>query len=129
MITVERIELVTGVGTLLFRRSNPDQVAIARENNFKKLTGKLAGQWATTGYETRDPKPDGFMETFREVIDRYCREEIGVIRGQIYIPDNLEEAKLCVARISHPDDEAWVHVHDLPVSDDFEIVVGDFENG
>ncbi len=127
MVTSERIESVTGIGVLLYRSTNPDQILIAREAQYKRLTGKLVGEWATTGYETQESKPSGVLETYREVIDRYSTEEIRKIRGQIYIPDNLEEARLCSARISEPEMAAWVHAYHFPVSDDFEAEIGDFK--
>lgn len=128
MITADRIELVTGIGVLLYRASNPDQILISREIKYKELTGKLVGEWATTGYETQEFKPDGVLESHREVIERYSSEEIRVIRGRAYIPSNLEETKLCVARISPPEMAAWIHTYHLPVSDDFEAEVGDFKD-
>lgn len=128
MLTSERVELVTGIGILLYRQSNPDQVLATKENNAKELTGKLAGQWVPSGYETHDLNSNGLPETYAEVIDRYGKEEIRKLGGQIFIPERLEESKLLIARISPPEMAAWVHSFRIPVSDDFEVEPGDFEN-
>lgn len=124
-MTTDRVELVTGVGILLYRQNDPDQVLISREIQYKELTGKLAGQWGTTGFETQELKADGIPENHREVIERYFHEEIRVVKGNVDIPYDLEEAKLCIARISPPEKAAWVHVYHTPVSDDFKSEIGE----
>lgn len=125
MSTSERIEVVKGVCALIYRVVDPKTVLISQELEAKELTGKLASQWGL-GYET--VKKEGRVwETDRTAIKRCIGsdgEEVKVVEGSMFIPDSLDDSKLCIVRISPPDIGAWVHAYPVPVSDDFAVTRG-----
>lgn len=116
-----RVELVAGVCPLLYYPEDPYKVLVIRELTAKKLTGKLAGMWGL-GYETVEQGED-----HRATIHRFFQEEITVVKGRVFIPEDLEAAKLCVVRISLPEMSAWLHVYACPVSADSILSAGNFE--
>lgn len=117
---IDRIELVAGVCPLVYRQDRPRVVLLTQELTSKKLTGKLAGQWGP-GYETRE-SVNGRLESHREAIERYFEEEV-VLGSNVTIPDEdtLKENKLCIARISPPEQAAWVHAYPFPVQADVRV--------
>lgn len=121
-----RIEFVAGVCPLIYKECEHTQVLITRELTAKEATGKLAGMWGL-GYETVEEK-DGIVETHQEAIARYFQEELKVTKGEVYLPQDLDKAKICIVRISPPEMAAWVHVYPCPVSGDFEAEPGDFKD-
>lgn len=127
MNTSERIEIVRGVCALIYRATDPKTVLISQELEAKELTGKLANQWGL-GYETVK-KEAGVWETDRTAIERCVGpdgEEVKITKGSMFIPDTLDDSKLCIVRISPPDKDAWVHAYSVLVSDDFAITQGKF---
>ncbi len=118
----QKAELVAGVCPLLFKQEQPETVLVVHELTAKKITGKYVGMWGL-GYETVEAG-----ETHRQAIDRYFQEEVRVIQGQVFTPEDLEASKLCIVRISPPEMEAWVHAYPYPVSKDFAVERGDFKD-
>ncbi len=116
-----RIELVTGVCPVLYYPEDHQKVLVVRELTAKRQTGKLAGMWGL-GYETVEPGED-----HRAAINRFFLEEVKIVDGTVFIPDNLEESKLCVIRISPPEIAAWLHVYACPVSEDLIVSNGSFQ--
>lgn len=117
-----RAELVAGVCPLLYHPEDPYKVLVIRELTAKKLTGKLAGMWGL-GYETVEQEEDHCAAIYR-----FFQEEIKIVDGRVFIPEDLEAAKLCVVRISLPEISAWLYAYACPVSEDLVISVGSFEH-
>lgn len=116
----ERIELLAGVCPVLYKPNQPYSVLMTQELTTKELTGKVAGMWGPP-FETVE-----VGENHRQALERCFEEEIRITRGKAFIPVDLEEAKLCIVRVSPPESAAWVHAYSVPVSADFEAVRGDF---
>lgn len=118
-----RVEFIAGVCPVLYKPSDTARILMIPELTAKEATGKLAGMWGPP-FETVE---EG--ETHRQAIERCIfDEETKVRQGRIFIPDNLQDTRLCVVRISPPEVAAWVHAYSIPVSDDFEVERGNFNH-
>jgi len=114
---VSSTEIEAGVCPFIVHPSNPDLFLAVIELQNKEYTYKVAGTLGP-GFETVK-REEG--EDHIGAINRFFREEILVLRGQVFIPDPLEAAKLCKVQLS-PD--TWVAVYPMRVSDDFVAGIG-----
>lgn len=124
MSVFERKPTINGVCPFIYRMDDPKKVLFVPELTAKEGSGKLAGQLGP-GFETVEPG-----ENHRDAINRFFREEIHPTNGIAFIPDRLEESKLCTIRVSHQElsAEAWVHVYPIPVSSDYVAGQGSFDH-
>ena len=106
---------VAGVCPVIRYIDDPSIFFASTESTWKRLTNKFTGQIGL-GYETVEK-----YETHREAIDSYFQEEVIVSKGEIYIPDDLEKALLCVVQLSKG---AWLFAYDVKSSRDIELRVG-----
>lgn len=111
------IEQEIGVCPLIVHPKDSDFFLAIMEMRNKEYSYKLAGMFGP-GFETVEW---GKGEDHRGAIDRFFIEEVAKVRGQVFIPDNLEEAKFCRIQLSQG---VWVAVYHVTVSEDFEAVIG-----
>lgn len=114
---VSSTELEAGVCPFIVHPSDPDLFLAVTELQNKEYTYKVAGTLGP-GFETvKKEEGEGHIDT----VNRFFREEILVLRGQVFIPDPLEEAKLCRVQLSS---NTWVAVYPIRVSEDFVAAIG-----
>ncbi len=117
-----RVELISGVGAVIYRQNNPHQVLMTTEKNSKEESGKLQGQLGFP-YETVEPG-----ESHAQAMDRLLQEEVAVTAGRIAIPHPLESAKLSIVRVSKPEVGAWLHAYQISATQDSQFRRGSFDH-
>lgn len=111
------LEQEAGICPFITHPKESDFFLAIMELENKEYSYKLAGMFGP-GFETVK-REEG--ESHRGAIDRFFIEEVTKVRGQVFIPNNLEEAKLCKVQLTPG---AWVAVYPVSVSEDFEAGIG-----
>lgn len=125
MTTEIRTEKLTGVGAFIVNIDRPNLFLSITESESKRSSNKLAGM-ISAPFETIDSG-----ETHRQALERIFykvgengedgEEELIIVRGQIFISEDLNSSKLCLEQLS---EGVWLHAYLLHCSSDLIVKKG-----
>lgn len=116
-------EIKEGVAAFIVKENNPDFFVGIIEGHTSKATNKIQGM-ISCPFETleRDENHEhALRRIFEKLDDDNGEEEFAVIKGYVIIPDNLDEAKLCMVQLVR---NVWLNVYLLYGSSDLVVAPG-----